>query len=147
MKSHIFFKINLWIIAIGGSILLYLTLIDGVYIRKPNDMPWKITRQTTQDHYHPGDTVYVKVSVCVKRQGLQPRIEWQLIDDVITFYDVREQPIMDKGCYTDKIFKAETLPKDLVPDTYRLRGKLTLQSNPLKMLTYNITTNEFKVSK
>lgn len=129
-------------------LFIYWYFLDGTYVRKLNDLPQNrmITRQTTQASYHPGDSVFVTINVCTYKHGAKsPTVEWQLQDNVITFYTEREQPLMGKGCNANKIVKVEDLPKNLLPDVYHFVGYLKFKVNPIKVITYKLQTNNFEV--
>jgi hypothetical protein len=144
---HRVLKIMLGVIAFTALLSLWLLVIDGTVVNRPNDLSQTGTtyRQTTQLTYRAGDPVYVTYDVCVYRPD-DATIQWQLTDARIIFFSARPQPILQTGCTVRQVL-VESLPLDITPDTYRFVGTLSVRVNAVRTITYQLQTNEFHVIK
>lgn len=115
---------------------------EGVWYGKPLDVD-KVYFKTTQDIYHPGDTIYAYFKFCKKRP-LPAVVQWSLVDTILRIYPAKDSDLAVQ-CYDNAIYPIEKLTDTIPPHSYHFSGTYLYQLNPLKKYVVPLISNEFQV--
>ena len=141
--KRIYIWVTLLIIIFGGIYLFYLIYIDGVYVDIPLTFDSSVLT-TDKQQYKNGEALYAKFKFC-KHTTVDCEVNWAFIDDLI--YNVpTHHGIVEPGCYEKDIF-ISNIPENLQPGRYHVIGEIKYQINPMQLITYNVSTNNFLIVK
>lgn len=147
-KIH-FIYIQLILIFLMALLIFYWALLDGVVIRKVLNVD-KVTYQTTQDWYNPGDQVFATVvgSLC-KNRNVSAKTFKFLTDGISLPYDVTQVSI-PVGCIPSEQPRAlGQIPSFVGAGMYVLNGYYAYEINPIRIsdnaIKIPFTTNSFEI--
>jgi hypothetical protein len=138
-----FLCFSLLIIIFGGSYLFYLSSIDGIFVNKPYTYDNTIFI-TNKLEYRAGDQLTGKWKFC-KNIDASPTINWSFVDDLV-FNLPAHYGVLSRGCYNQEIFISE-IPASLYPGKYHMAGRVEIRVNPLRTITFEVSTNNFTIVK
>ena len=140
------------IFSVIGCIYLYWFYnLDGVYFRKPVIFYYDTQNiPTDKPVYSLGETVYINVSFCKKRDTYSS-MTWTLIDGRITQYSpkVGRLPL---GCHYDIKYPIAELPvaNYLIGDTVHFEGDQTIyldEREDGRIIRVHFKTKDFKIKE
>ena len=158
-------------IVLGGLFLCYEYFVDGILfnrvdeIREPiildpfDKIPFSIGAtgeiidgyqvRTDKPEYQVGDTVYIVMTFC-HRRDLQAITQWTFLNsEITTLVAKKPMEVLKKDCYSDKKIEVGKIPPSLAltktGTLYQLRGAITYAVNPLKKISYLLLSNSFTI--
>ena len=148
MKSP---TLNELAIRLSATCLLVLTVyivwslsIDGTLTNKPV-VYWPGCFGVTKHHFHPGEDITARV-VATKYSTLKGDVNWNLmnLDTKRVYPYAPRKTVLDQG-FADYTMSLATLASDVPSGRYKMLGMVTFSVNPLKDITYALSTDEFEV--
>lgn len=141
IRKHAIALILLAVTLAGSFGLIWLVFIDGQLVNPVLTTDGVL--QTSQDVYHPGDSVFAYYSYC-KRRPLEATIQWNLADTYIKSY-LPSQSDFPIGCREKVLVDVQTIPKDTYPGEYYFIGSVSYELNAWNKVIYPLRTNTFQV--
>lgn len=135
-----FLVIALAIVAVGiGIILKWSFANENVLTIKNSPFPVR----TVREHPEANGVVILNVDYC-KNIGVNGRIRTSFVSETREVFLPLADENIPKGCQTREI--PVLIPKDLLPDTYKIKFRATYDVNPLKKaIVSEFETKEFRV--
>jgi hypothetical protein len=135
----------LCLLAIVGYVTFCIT-IDGVYVNQPA-IYWEGSFSIPDNKIFPGDALLARI-VVTKIGTVHGDAAWSLVNvdtrEVITFYP--RSTILGSG-FHDSNVRIATIPLTATPGKYFARGIISYQVNPLKIISFQATSEEFIVEE
>lgn len=128
------------IILLGGALLIYFSLLDGTFLRKPLVIS---TIKTTELSYRPGAKVFAYLNYCSYRT-IPFTLEWMLVDERKLIYVEDYDQELQSGCH-DTLIEIKDLPPNLPVDTYSFVGTYSVPVNNIRTVEIKAQTNQFTV--
>lgn len=140
-KKECFLELATAFIVLVSLVGMYWYFIDGEYINKPITYQENYL-QPTKDTYTKGEVLFVDWKFC-KHTNAVATIDTNMVDGIIWYLPPIEGS-RPPGCY-DKVDVIGEIPQAIPAGTYHLEITVSYRVNPIKVKTYHITTNKFKV--
>ncbi len=131
--------VALVIIAIAIGTLLKWSLADENVIEVKNE-PFPV--RTIRKHPTGGGVVFLKMQFC-KNVDVDGEVRISFISPTREVFLPLAKEKSDSGCVDTEIPVA--IPKDIPPDTYRVKFKAYYKLNPLKSVNDEFTSSDFEV--
>lgn len=131
--------VALGVIALALGILLFWGLSSNDVLEVKN-APFPV--RTVRQHASPNGVVILNVDYC-KKVSTEGNLRMSFVSPTREVLLPMARERGPKGC-----FKTEfpvLLPKDITPDTYKVRFRVTYQVNPLKQVMEEFESKEFIV--
>lgn len=149
--EEILMKIMIWIILVGGSYLVYLDKIDGIYFNKVIEFTNGIdplALETVKKDYKRGEMVQAYTAVCKTRNAIG-MTKWTLYNEKLVIFADGETRNLPIGCYpngTGKIiFDIKPVPLDAAYGKHVFGGTSVNTLPDGRTRTYDLKTLPFNV--
>lgn len=128
-------------------LMLYVfwhVVIDGTLIGKPVEY-WPGCFTSIRTSYTPGDSIRLMISAS-KYKSLRGEVTWNLmnLETHELFKFAARETTLGTGTHTYNIPVA-VVPARATPGKYQMIGMVTYQVNPLKVVTYQLQSDNFTV--
>lgn len=129
-------------------LLLAVIVAGGALLAFWEFQPSEVFKVSSQISVKPpqtmaGGIVQLSLDYC-KLQGVEGQIRTSYVSSSKEVFQPLSSEKGDVGCH-DNVSLPVIIPKDLSPDTYYIKFRVTYQINPLKSVTEEFRTEEFQI--
>jgi hypothetical protein len=143
-KSSVLITMSFCMMFIAGF-LMWSVFIDGEIYRPPV-IYWEGCFTPTQEVFHPGDPLTLRV-IATKQRALPGFVTWSLVNsktlEVASSF-VARSTVIGVG-YNDSTVQVFLIPEKTPPGVYFARGMATYPINSLKDITYSLQSGKFRI--